>query len=106
MPDYVYIDPSGNMLDNNYRDTPQAAITHARLLAVEHQVARVCVALVTEYRVQAPRCHMCNKYFSGPVIDEGWPTCPACDVEPSCPSCGSKEINYTTFICTKCGKGI
>jgi len=79
MPDYIYIDPSGNMLDSNHQDTPQAAITCARMLAAMHQVAWVCAAKVLQYKVKANICSTCNQFFSEDVYDELWPTCPACD---------------------------
>ena len=109
MPDYVYIDPSGNMVGNNYRDNLPAAIEYARKLAAEYQVSRVCVAQVVEYKVRANQCHLCFRYFSEEADDELWPTCPTCDTEPTCPHCGSEiEFNETIkwFICTKCRKEI
>ena len=113
MPDYVYIDPNGNMVGNNYQDNPQAAIEHGRELAADHQANRICVAEVVEYKAVAPQCHMCHKYFAAPVYDEGGPTCPACDEdeqeEPICPHCGSQGTDYyieCRSICTKCRKDI
>ncbi len=82
MADYIFLDPYGNMLDRTHRDTPHAAITHARALAVKYQVRAICVTRVFRSEVKPNQCHMCNKFFNEDAYDELWPTCPACDVEP------------------------
>jgi hypothetical protein len=107
MPDYIFIDCRGHLLDEATYESASAAQGHAERLAMEHR-SLVAYAEVVAYRVQ-PICMLCTQPATIRAGD--WELCDDCHnavvaPDPVCDECGepltSEDIEAGETLCPAC----